>query len=152
VVAGRILDPRRTVIGGGEIFGFGGTAGTPDRGLGERDGGPWSIALKQRSVSAPHRSLFVAEQAFLAAALASLPAEATLELLGAWVGAEAAARGRRVAFTPLVQAAALAGFAEPEPAHAEEAAFRRRHPTLVPDTRWYSRFLDRASGYALGAP
>ncbi len=151
-VAGRILNADRVVLAGQEILGFDGFAGCPERGRGETDPGYFALALKQRSVSAVHPSFFVAETDFLIDALRSLPATASFCFLGAWLGAYALEQGRRVAFSPLVQALARPGFeAGQDPTEEEEPEFLRRYGHLLPDVRWYSRHFGRSfeSAYQL---
>jgi hypothetical protein len=149
LVSGRILDDQRRVAAGGEVFGFGGILGCPDRGRPADDPGYFGLALKQKSVSAVHPGFFVADTTFLRQALDWLPAQATPGFLGAWLGAFAAGQGRRVAYSPLVSAVAGEGFVAGQPGTAaEEALFLRRHGALVPDHRWYPRPCSRRPGAA----
>jgi hypothetical protein len=145
LVAARILNPDRVVLAGQEILGFDGIAGCPDRGRAENDPGYFALALKQRSVSAVHSSFFIARTDFLIDAIGSFPPTASFPFLGVWLGARALEKGRRVAFSPLVQAVARPGFdARHRPGEDEEAAFRCRYGSLLPDVRWYSRHFGRS--------
>jgi hypothetical protein len=155
LVAGRIVDSARRVLGGPQILGFDGLCGCPERGRSETDPGYLGLALKQRSVSAVHSAFFLARTRFLIDGLTDLPAAASFPFLGAWLGAWAFEQGRRVASSPLVQAVAQPGFlAIPELPDAERTAFAARFDHLVPDMRWYSRHFERSPerAYQLRAP
>ena len=76
LVAARILDDSGVVLSAGQVFGFGGIAGSPDAGRSETEPGPYGIALKPRSVSAPHPWFFVARRTNLVEGLRALPVQA----------------------------------------------------------------------------
>jgi hypothetical protein len=147
--SGRIVNRDRVVVAGGELLGFGGLVGTPERGLLEHEPGYYALALKQRSVSACHPAFFLARTDFLQAALAALPEAATLGFLGAWLGAAALAAEQRVVFSPLIAAVAPGVFTgDQEPGPGEATAFLERYGGLLPDRRSYSPHLSRESGAA----
>jgi hypothetical protein len=149
LVSGRILNPDRIVVAGGEVFGVHGILGCPDRGRPASDPGYWALALKQKSVSAVHPAFFLADARFLREALAALPGAATLPFLGAWLGARAAERDRRVVFSPLVTAVAGGAFTGlQQPGPDERERFLREHGCRIPDTRWYSPLFCRDAGAA----
>lgn len=147
--SGRIVNRDRVVVAGGELLGFGGIVGTPDRGLLEHEPGYYALALKQRSVSACHSAFFLARTDFLRSTIDALPEAATLGFLGAWLGAAALAAGQRVVFSPLVAAVAPGVFTgEQEPGPGEGRVFLERYGGMLPDRRSYSPHLAREHGAA----
>lgn len=147
--SGRIVNRDRVVVAGGELLGFGGLVGSPDRGLLEHEPGYYALALKQRSVSACHPAFFLACTGFLRSALDALPEVATLGFLGAWLGAAALEAGQRVVFSPLVAAVAPGVFTgEQAPGAGEARVFLERYGGLLPDRRSYSPHLARRHGAA----
>jgi glycosyltransferase involved in cell wall biosynthesis len=147
--SGRIVNRDRVVVAGGELLGFGGLVGTPDRGLLDHEPGYYALALKQRSVSACHPAFFLGRTDFLRTAIDALPEEATLGFLGAWLGAAALAAGRRVVFSPLIAALAPGVFTgEQAPGPGEATVFLERYGGLLPDRRSYSPHLAREHGAA----
>jgi GT2 family glycosyltransferase len=145
LISGRVVDGDRTVVAGGEIFGFGGLVGSPDAGRHEHDAGYFGLALKQRSVSAVDPHFFLASIGFLRETLAAVREYATIDFLGAWLGAHAAARGARVGFSPLVTAAAPRGWRPlASGSRSEVSRFIASFGHLVPDRRWYHPALGLA--------
>jgi hypothetical protein len=102
IIAGRVLDTDRRILGAAEVFGFNGVTGSPDAGRAEADPGYFAMALKPRSCSAPYSELFVARGSVLLERMAGLPHCATLDSLGVWLGGLANEAGSRVAFSPLL--------------------------------------------------
>jgi glycosyltransferase involved in cell wall biosynthesis len=150
LVSGRVVNRDRIVVAGGEILGFHGLVGVPDRGRSEDDPGYYALALKQRSVSACNSAFFVARAGFLREVLASLPPDATLGFLGAWLGAAALSAGKRVVFSPLITASAERVVTGEQRAAAHEAEqFVARYGHLIPDVRWYSHHFSRDHAYQL---
>ena len=152
MIAARIVNPQRVVLGGSEILGFGGLIGCPDYARPEHDHGYWCMATKTRSVSAPHPAFFVAQTAFLKQTLECLPACATISMLGAWLGASARLAGRRTIFSAIVTAQADAGFELPRtPGPGEADEFIRCYGVFLPDCRFYSRHLgtEQATAFQL---
>ena len=150
--SGRILSRERTVIAGGEILGFNGLVGSPEKGRMDIDPGYKAMALKQRCVSAVNSGFFLADSAFLRRALKTLPQSATLPFLGAWLGAIAAGEKSKAVFTPLISAVADETFTgDAQPSARERDDFLARHSSVVPDHRWYSRHFrrDPSSFYAI---
>ncbi len=149
VFSGRILNRDRIVVAGGEILGFGGLVGPPDRGRAADDPGYYALALKQRSVGACHSSFFLARTKFLQGALEMAPTEATIDFLGAWLGITALAAGKRVVFSPLITAVAPGIFTgDQQPSEREAAMFAACSGSVLPDTRWYSPHFAREHGRA----
>jgi hypothetical protein len=140
VVAGRILEDSGRTLSAGEVFGFGGISGSPDAGRAESDSGHYGIALKPRCVSAPHPWFFVARRTDLVEALHVLPAQANWASLGLWLGGVFAETGKRVAFSPALNAvrqtsAPIDGLLTP----SEAQAFAHRFVRFIPDFRVYSQ-------------
>lgn len=139
-VAGRLLNDKRIVIGGGNVFRATGIE-CPDIGRPEHDAGPFAFALKQRSVGAPDGRLFIGRAGDLCAAIARMPAVGlTPAFLGAWVGAHAWTRQRRVAFSPLVQASIPANAPRAALTTAEWRVLRHAFPDLPSASHWYPDF------------
>lgn len=143
IAAARILDESGRVLSAGEAFGFGGISGSPDAGRSKSDPGPYGIALKPRSVSAPHPWFFVARRTDLVDALRKLPAEANWGVLGTWLGGIFAESGQLVAFSPYLNAVRQTC----EPIHAtipsiEASAFTHRFIRFIPDFRGYSKWYN----------
>ncbi len=104
MVAGRIINSKGVVCGGGEIFGFGGLSNCLESGRLAHEPGPFALLLKQRSVDAVNAAFFLARTSFLRGAKNVLSSAASRRSLGIWLGAMAAREGMRVAATPLVAA------------------------------------------------
>jgi glycosyltransferase involved in cell wall biosynthesis len=141
LIAARILDDSGVVLSAGQIFGFGGISGSPDAGRSETEPGPYGIALKPRSVSAPHPWFFVARRANLVEGLRALPAQANWPALGTWLGGVFAETGGIVAFSPTLNA--FRQTSEPIDALVEAAearAFAHRFIRFIPDFRGYSKW------------
>jgi hypothetical protein len=140
MAAARILDESGVVLSAGQIFGFGGIAGSPDVGRSEAEPGPYGIALKPRCVSAPHPWFFVARRTHLLEGLRGLPVQANWSTLGTWLGGVFTETGRLIAFSPNLNA--VRQTSEPIDALVEAAearAFAHRFIRFIPDFRWYSK-------------
>lgn len=103
-IAGRLVDGRNVVRGGGELWGAGDPCGCPDRGHPAQDPGPYAISLEPHCVSAVDPRFFVARTTLLATALSDLPDDASFGFLGVWLGRWAERNGVRTACSPLVTA------------------------------------------------
>ena len=139
-VAGRVLDGRRRVLAGAEVFGFDGVVGCPEAGRLDSDPGYFAIALKQRCVSAPYAEFCAVRVPFLRDVAENLHQEATWAGLGAWLGCAARAKELGVAFTPaataiLTDATGVRMHLRP----AETEAVLSQYGAFVPDERWYSK-------------
>lgn len=149
LIAGRIINPDNIVIGGGEVFGYGGISGCVEYARPAGDPGPFALFLKQRTVSAVNSAFFVARADFLRHATVGVRAVASLEFLGAWLGLLAAEEGLRVAVSPLLAARAAPGLEVTPLAGAEEhAAFARRLNRLAEQRAWYSPHFSPLAGQA----
>jgi glycosyltransferase involved in cell wall biosynthesis len=140
VAAARILDESGVVLSAGQVFGFGGIAGSPDAGRSETEPGPYGIALKPRCVSAPHPWFFVAHRTNLLEGLRALPMQANWATLGTWLGGVFAETRRLIGFSPNLNA--VRQTSEPIDALVEAAearAFAHRFSRFIPDFRWYSK-------------
>ena len=142
LVAARILDDSGVVLSAGQVFGFGGIAGSPDSGRSETEPGPYGIALKPRCVSAPHPWFFVSRRTDLVEALRVLPIQASWPALGTWLGGMFAETDRKIAFSPNLNA--VRKTSEPIDAltaAAETRAFAHRFIRFIPDFRGYSKWF-----------
>lgn len=149
VIAGRIVNPDNIVIGGGEVFGYGGINGCVEHARSANDPGPFAIFLKQRTVSAANSSFCIARSAFLRRAMTRIRTQSSPEFLGAWLGAIAAEDQCRVATSPLISARARPGLeVASSPRPEEQAAFLNRYRGLVEQRRWYSPHLSSQVGQA----
>ena len=149
LVAARILDDSGLVLSAGQAFGFGGIAGSPDAGSAETEPGPYGIALKPRCVSAPHPWFFVVRRTDLVEGLRTLPVQASWPALGTWLGGVFAETGRRIAFSPCLNAVRKTS----EPIDALTAApetrvFAHRFIRWIPDFRGYSKWYSWTQGQA----
>jgi glycosyltransferase involved in cell wall biosynthesis len=141
LMAARIVNDSGVVLSAGQVFGFGGISGSPDAGRSEIDPGPYGIALKPRSVSAPHPWFFIARRTNLVESLRALPVQANWPALGTWLGGAFAETGSIVAFSPTLNAVRQTN----EPIDAlieatEARAFARRFIRFIPDFRVYSKW------------
>jgi hypothetical protein len=151
VVGGRVYDEGKRIVAAGEYFGFGGDCDCPDIGRHIEDPGYFAYMWKQRSVSAASTMLAIVEAAFLREAIDSAPAEATLAFLGAWTGAHAARKRKRVVYSPHVSGRGAVDRAAWEGlvTSAEREAFVRWNADVIPERRFLSPLLslDPVSAY-----
>ena len=139
LVGGRLFGPDGLVWSAGEFLGVHHFCGSPERYRGKLDPGYFAWIWKQRSVSAVAPWLCVLDARFLLRFCAGrAPWNPTH--LGAWLGAEAAACGARVVYTPFV-AGSLGTLVDRDlPLVGQELEeFRARHRRRIPDARFYSR-------------
>ncbi len=108
IVGGRIHDAA-IISEAGYVFGYGGGIGCPDAGRAVRDPGYFAQMWKPRSVAAVSARHCVVERTFLTHCLSSMPADVSVSLLGPWLGARAARAGKRVIYSPYVEAVAPRG-------------------------------------------
>jgi hypothetical protein len=140
MVAARILDDSGVVLSAGQVFGFGGIAGSPDAGRSETEPRPYGIALKPRCVSAPHPWFFVARRTHLVEGLRALHLQANWATLGTWLGGVSAETGQLIAFSANLNASRQTSEPIDAPVDAAEArAFAHRFIRFIPDFRWYSK-------------
>ncbi|MEO8519728.1 MAG: glycosyltransferase [Acidobacteriota bacterium] len=131
-VGGRILDASGRVVSGPLVFGYDGPVGSPDRGRATADAGYFGSALKQQSTSAVDGRLCGVDPGFLGAlAAAGKPFPDSLVTLGPWLGLQALDQGRRVVFSPFIEAS---GEAPPAPLLDD----------YLQDTRYYHRLLSKS--------
>jgi hypothetical protein len=115
IVCGRIVDDRGRLVDGAAVVGPGGTLGSPLRGLAPADPGPFALALKPQTVDGVQPQLMVARTDALRDVLATVPAIDSLRDAGASLGAACAQQGRRVVYTPLLEAASVTAVGAPVP-------------------------------------
>jgi Glycosyl transferase family 2 len=100
VVGGRILDDSDRLVAAAGVFGFGGGRGFPDRLRSASDPGYFGLALKQRSASFVSGALCGVDPEFAVQFVKA----ATAEELAFDLSLTAWQKGRRVLFSPFVQA------------------------------------------------
>jgi glycosyltransferase involved in cell wall biosynthesis len=147
MVGGRIRNGRDEIVSAGLVLGFEGGAGCPDAGRPAIDPGYFTQMFKQRSVSAVSSQFAVIRSSFLR----ELPADVSIPFLGAWAGALARRLGRRIVFSPFLSAVSdLDWQALVTPAERER--FQNENHDILPDRRYYSRYLGlkRESAYKPG--
>ncbi len=146
VVGGMILNSRKEFVEAGRYFGCGGACGCPERGLDATPPFSHARAYKRHSVSAVSSRFLVADAAFLEDFFRhGCPPDASLEWLGAWAGAHARRKGQRVVYTPEIPARSDGDWEE-RVTPREVQAFLAAHADMIPDSRFYSRFLSLAPG------
>jgi glycosyltransferase involved in cell wall biosynthesis len=156
MVGGRVLDGAQRIASAGEYFGVGGDCRCPDLGRSLDDLGYLGQMWKQHSVSAVSTMLSVVDAAFLLEFLdkAQSP-RMSLPFLGAWIGAYALRKGRRVVYTPhLTGHTRLPGHkVDSLVGSGERADFARANWDVIPDTRFLSSLLslDPEKPYALSS-
>jgi glycosyltransferase involved in cell wall biosynthesis len=147
MVGGRIRNGRDEIVSAGLVLGFEGDAGCPDAGRPAIDPGYFTQMFKQRSVSAVSSQFAVIRSSFLR----EIPADVSIPFLGAWAGALARRLGRRIVFSPFLSAVSdLDWQALVTPAERER--FQNENHDILPDRRYYSRYLGlkRESAYKPG--
>jgi hypothetical protein len=141
VVGGRCLNKAGRIAEAGEFFGVGLGSGSPDVGRRVDDRGYGAWLWKQHSVSAVSSCFSVFRADFLRELLTgACPADATLFFLGAWAGAHALRTGRRIVYSPFL----LGRLGRPwsrEVRDRERRDFLVRNADMIPDARFYSKYL-----------
>ncbi|HMJ60524.1 MAG TPA: hypothetical protein VK493_02135, partial [Bryobacteraceae bacterium] len=146
-VGGRIRNSRGAIVSAGLVLGFEDGAGCPDAGRPAIDPGYFAQMFKQRSVSAASSQFAVVRASFLR----DVPADVSIPFLGAWAGASALRLKKRIIYSPFLSAVSdldWAGLVAP----AEREAFQKANGGILPDRRYYSRYLGltRESAYKPG--
>jgi hypothetical protein len=103
--------------------------------------------FKQRSVSAVSSQFAVMRASFLR----ELPADVSIPFLGAWVGAVALRLKKRIVYSPFLSAVSSMDW-EALVTAGEREAFQKVNRDILPDRRYYSRYLGlkRESAYRPG--
>lgn len=148
MIGGLIRNISGEVLEAGLQFGFAGLCGSPDRGRNETDPGYFGQSWKQRSVSAVSVQCAVVEPTFLLQALEQLPPGASLPFLGAWLGAHALRRRKRVVYTPFLGGVTSADW-DALITKEEGELFLASNRDIIPDRRYYPRPLSLQQGYVL---
>lgn len=148
MIGGRVRNRSGIITEAGRYFGFGGPCGCPNRGRSFLDPGYFAQMWKQRSVSAVSTQFAVVRADFLVELLDSLRREASLSFLGAWAGAYALRIGRRIVYSPF-----LSGVSDVDwdafVMKSEADLFAEENSELIPDHRFYSRYLSLKEPFAL---
>jgi hypothetical protein len=151
MVGGRIRNRKGFITGAGQYFGICGVCGCPHRGRAADDPGYFAQIWKQRSVSAVTTQFAVVKARFLLEIADQIRAKASLSYLGAWVGAHALRRNRRIVYSPFLSGVSDVDWEEIV-LPGEQELFGRENSDLIPDHRFYSPALSTSEGFALGAP
>ncbi len=151
MIGGRICNSGGVITEAGRVFGFAGVCGCPDRGRPSADPGYFTQMLKQHSVSAVSTQLAIVNGKFLLALLHNIPQQASLAFLGAWAGAHALRTGRRVVYSPFLSGISDLDW-ETLVTGSEQSLFAGMNRDIIPDRRFYSRYLSLDDAFALGTP
>jgi hypothetical protein len=129
------------------VLGFEGGAGCPDAGRPVIDPGYFAQMFKQRSVSAVSSQFAVMRASFLS----EVPADASIPFLGAWAGASALRLKKRIVYSPFLSAVSSIDW-DALVAAGERELFQNVNRDILPDRRYYSRYLGlkRESAYKPG--
>lgn len=149
VVGGRIVNRQQIVVDAGRYLGFGSGCDCPDRTRSVSDPGYQAQMWKQRSVSAVSSQFCVFDAKFLLALIDSgFCRGASLPYLGAWAGAFALRKNRRVVYSPFLSGATDEEW-ESRVSDTERRAFLNANRDILPDTRFYPACfgLDMAHRY-----
>ncbi|MBV8572945.1 MAG: glycosyltransferase [Acidobacteriaceae bacterium] len=149
MIGGRIHNRKGTITSAGQYFGVCGICGCPYRGRPLEHPGYFAQLWKRRSVSAVNTQFAVIDARFLVETLSNIPVSASLPFLGAWIGAEAWRRRKRVVYSPFLSAMSDTDWEQLFPT-AEQELFLQRNRDLIPDHRFYSPALSLTKGFALG--
>jgi glycosyltransferase involved in cell wall biosynthesis len=136
MVGGRIRDGAGLILAAGQVLGFGRACDCPDRGRPALDPGYFTQMMKQRSVSAVSSQFCVLRADALSELAKQVPDNATVAMLGEWMGAWALRSGKRVIYSPYLSAVSdvdWGGLATVE----EIETFRKHNGDLMPDRRFY---------------
>lgn len=149
MIGGRIRNRKGLITGAGQYFGVCGVCGCPHRGRSAADPGYFAQIWKQRSVSAVNTQFAVLKARFLLEIASELPAASSPSFLGAWIGAQAWRRGKRVVYSPFLSGISDIDWESLFPS-AEQKLFARENHDLIPDTRFYSPAFSLTRGFELG--
>jgi glycosyltransferase involved in cell wall biosynthesis len=136
MVGGRIRNSRGKIVSAGLVLGFEGDAGCPDTGRPAIDPGYFAQMWKQRSVSAVSSQFAVVRASFLR----ELPGDISIPFLGAWAGAAALRLRKRIVYSPFLSAVSDVDWAALVTG-GEREAFQKANHDILPDRRYYSRYL-----------
>ena len=145
MVGGSIRDGHGRIISGGLVLGFEGGAGCPDRGRPAIDPGYFTQMRKQRSVSAVSSQFCVIRASFLR----ELP-DGSIPLLGASAGALAFRTWKRIVYSPFLSAVSQIDW-EALVTPEERLRFKQTNRDILPDQRYYSRYLGLSQKSAYNA-
>jgi O-antigen biosynthesis protein len=138
MVGGRSYGSDGRIRAAGYYFGFGAGCGCPDKGRPVGDPGYFAQMWKPHTVSAVSSQHAVVEPAFLLQALDQFrDIELSYAYLGAWIGAHAKRTGRRVIYTPFLEALCDDDW-DTQVDAAEIRSFLRACSDIVPDIQLLS--------------
>ncbi len=145
MIGGCIRNSAHLTVSAGYVLGFRGGCHCPDRGRPAVDPGYATQLRKQRSVGAVSSQFAVLRAGFLRELLDDLNACASISMLGAWAGAYALRKGKRVIYSPYLSGVSDVDWdalAKPQ----EVAEFERKNADLMPDHRFYPAAFDMRVG------
>lgn len=148
MVGGRIHNGNGAILEAGRYFGFGGACGDPNRGRRSNDPGYFAQMWKQHSVSAISTQFAVIRARCLVDVLSSIPRDATVAFLGAWIGAYALRAQKRIVYSPFLSGVSDLNWdtlVRPE----EMSLFAKINSDIIPDRRFYSRHLSLTKPFRL---
>jgi len=154
IVGGRLIEPGGSLVSAGGVLGFGRSGcESPDRGRPVSESGYFANVWKQRSVSSVSSQFAVADAGFVKDFLGETGPEAGLRFLGAWLGAFARSRGRRIVYTPFLTASVTEDWEAPV-SQEERKHFLETFGAHIPDYQVYSPHmsLDPSSAYLPALP
>lgn len=149
VMVGGSLHDSKKILSGARYFGFGNGFDSPERGRLLSDPGYFANMWKQHSVSAISTGHCVVRYGFLKDSLRELIQEqVSLNMLGPWLGALAREAGKRVVFSPFMNAVAQT-VPEDGASQKSRSHFLSRFWHLMPEEMLYSPRLglDSFSAY-----
>jgi len=145
MVGGRVVSADDRVLTSGAYFGFGRGCESPDRDRSVHDPGYFAQMWKAKSVSAVSAQFCVVDARFMQAFLESLTEELPVSILGAWAGAFARKKGKRVVYSPYLLAKSEESRAS-ETLDEDWRKFCSANGSVIPETRLLSPWLSLELG------
>jgi hypothetical protein len=144
-ITGRFYDHAGRLAQAGEVFGFGGLAGSPV--ASSRQASSHPLFLCRRSISVLTPFFHVGRAGFLAEAIQAAGVSPSWEMLGLWLGAHARQSGRRLIYSPHLAAQRQDPTTWPQYRSDDEIlAFLMVHRTLLEHEPYYSACLSLTPG------
>jgi glycosyltransferase involved in cell wall biosynthesis len=140
MVGGRVVSADERVLTSGAYFGFGRGCESPDRDRSVHDPGYFAQMWKAKSVSAVSAQFSVVDSRFMLEFLETSRSEFPVSMLGAWMGAFARKKGKRVVYSPhlLVKSE---DSRESEISDEDWRKFCSANGSVIPETKLLSPWL-----------
>jgi O-antigen biosynthesis protein len=148
MVGGCLLDQAGKIASAGEVLGMDGILGSPFKGKDFGTHEAYGMAICQRTVSAVSGHFFIARAEFLKQALTGRALSVQSPLLPALLGVQARIQGRRVLYTPHIQAQFQAAMLPRRVSADESWNYLQLYWPFLMDDPQYSPFLQLAEGKA----